>query len=70
MNPCDPGTGQRFGANVVSAISNKGHLSFRVFKEKFVAKVFIDFLQRLIRQSKGQKIILILDGTPCTAPRR
>ncbi len=35
-----------------------------MFKEKFVAAVFIDFLNRLIRQSKGQKIILILDGHP------
>ena len=34
--PVIEGTGQRFGANVISAISNKGHLSFRVFKEKFV----------------------------------
>ena len=49
---------------MISAISNKGQLSFRVFKEKFVAKGFIDFLHRLIRQSKGQKIILILDGHP------
>ena len=49
---------------MISAISNKGHLSFRVFKEKFVADVFIDFLHRLTRQSKGQKIILILDGHP------
>jgi transposase len=62
--PVIQGTGQRFGANVISAISNKGHLSFRVFKEKLVAAVFIDFLNRLIRQSKGQKIILILDGHP------
>jgi transposase len=62
--PVITGTGQRFGANVISAISNKGHLQFRVFKEKFVAAVFIDFLARLIRQSKGQKIILILDGHP------
>jgi len=62
--PVIEGTRQRFGANVISVISNKGHLSFRVFKEKFVAKVFIDFLHRLIRQSKGQKIILILDGHP------
>ena len=64
QTPVIEGTGQRFGANVISAISNKGHLSFRVFKEKFVAAVFIDFLNRLIRQSKGQKIILILDGHP------
>jgi len=64
QTPVVEGTGQRFGANVISAISNKGHLSFRVFKEKFVVGVFIDFLHRLIRQSTGQKIILILDGHP------
>jgi transposase len=64
QTPVIEGTGQRFGANVISAISNKGHLSFRVFREKFVAAVFIDFLSRLIRQSEGQKIILILDGHP------
>ena len=62
--PVIEGTGQRFGANVISAISNKGRLQFRVFKEKFVAAVFIDFLHRLIRQGKGQKITLILDGHP------
>jgi hypothetical protein len=49
------GTGQRFGANVISAISNKGHLSFRVFKEKFVAAVFIDFLQRLTVRTKDRR---------------
>lgn len=64
QTPVIEGTGQRFGTNVISAISNKGHLQFRVFKEKFIAKVFIDFMGRLIRQSKGQKIILILDGHP------
>jgi hypothetical protein len=70
QTPVIEGTGQRFGTNVISAISNKGHLSFRVFKEKFVAAVFIDFLHRLTRQSRGQKIILILEGTPCTAQKR
>ena len=68
--PVIEGTGQRFGANVISAISNKGHLQFRVFKEKFVAAVFIDFLGRLLRQSKGQKIILILDGHPVHRSRK
>jgi transposase len=68
--PVIEGTGQRFGANVISAISNKGHLSFRVFKEKFVAAVLIDFLHRLIRQSKGQKIVLILDGHPVHRSRK
>jgi transposase len=58
------GTGQRFGANVVSAISNQGHLQFMVFKKAFIAKVFIEFLTRLVRQANGQKVILILDGHP------
>jgi transposase len=68
--PVIEGSGQRFGANVISAISNKGHLQFRVFKEKFAAAVMIDFLARLIRQSKGQKIILILDGHPVDRARK
>src|SRR5262249_16232019 len=53
-----------FGANVLSAISNKGYLQFTVFKQRFTAPVFIDFLARLVRQANGQKIILILDGHP------
>jgi transposase len=62
--PVIEGTGQRFGANVISAISNKGHLQFRVFKQRFTTPVFIDFLPRLVRQADEQKIILILDGHP------
>jgi len=64
QTPVVEGTGQRFGANVVSVISNKGHLQFMVFKQRFIAAVFIEFLTRLLRQAKGQKIILILDGHP------
>ena len=32
------GRGQRFGANVISAISNKGRLQFSVFKARFTAR--------------------------------
>jgi len=64
QTPVVEGTGQRFGANVVSVISNKGHLQFMVFKQRFIAAVFIEFLTRLLRQAKEQKIILILDGHP------
>jgi transposase len=64
QTPVIEGTGQRFGANVVSVISNKGHLQFMVFKQRFIAAVFVEFLTRLVRQAKGQKIILILDGHP------
>lgn len=64
QTPIVPGTGQRFGANVISAISNKGQLQFSVFKQRFTTPVCIDFFGRLIRQAGGQKIILILDGHP------
>src|SRR5215218_5702901 len=64
QTPLVQGTGQRFGANVISAISNKGRLQFRVFKQRFTAAVLIDFLARLVRQAGGQKLILILDGHP------
>lgn len=35
-----------------------------VFTQRFIAKVFIEFLTRLVRQAAGQKLILILDGHP------
>jgi len=64
QTPVVAGTGKRFGANVVSAISNQGHLQFMVFKHRFVARVLIEFLRRLILAAAGQKVILILDGHP------
>lgn len=56
-------TGQRFGCSMISAITNRGHLVFRVFHGTFGAALFVDFLQRLRRQSTG-KVYLIVDGHP------
>ena len=56
-------SGQRFGCNMISAISNRGRLLFRVFQDEFRAPVFIDFLKRLLRQIP-QKVFLIVDGHP------
>ena len=56
-------TGQRFGCNMISAITNKGALAFMVFEGKFKASVFVTFLQRLLKQVAG-KIYLIVDGHP------
>jgi transposase len=56
-------TGQRFGCNVISAISNLGKLFFRVFRGRFVTKVYLDFLKRLLRHAK-RKVFLIADGHP------
>ena len=56
-------TGQRFGCNMISAITNKGGLSFMVFQGKFKAPVFVTFMQRLLKQVAGN-IYLIVDGHP------
>ena len=60
--PVVKSTGQRFSLNMISAISNKGHLQFMLI-DKFNGDVFIDFLQRMIRYSK-QKIFYVTDGHP------
>ena len=61
--PVIPGTGRRFGCNMISAITNRGRLNFMVFKERFSADVFGAFLKRLVRQAK-HKVFLIVDGHP------
>ncbi|MEP6959252.1 MAG: IS630 family transposase [Nitrospirota bacterium] len=56
-------TGQRFGCNMISAITNKGGLAFMVFQGKFTTPVFVAFMQRLLKQATGN-IYLIVDGHP------
>lgn len=56
-------TGQRFGCNMISAITNRGYLAFMVFHGKFDARLFVSFMQRLIKQATT-KIYLIVDGHP------
>jgi transposase len=55
-------TGNRFKANMISAISNKGVLRFMIY-ERFNSETFIKFLTRLVERSE-RKIILIVDGHP------
>lgn len=63
QTPLIRATGQRFGCNMISAITNKGSLAFMVFEGKFHAAMFTKFLGRLLRQASG-KICLIVDGHP------
>ena len=63
QTPVIPGTGQRFGCNMISAITNLGHLSFQVFEGSFKVKVFLGFLTRLVKQAT-RKVFLIVDGHP------
>lgn len=63
QTPVVPGTGQRFGCNMISTVTNLGTLCFMVFRERFTARVFIRFLRRLVRQAR-RKVFLIVDGHP------
>jgi transposase len=54
-------TGKRFRVNMISTVTNKGTLRFMLFEESFTAKVFINFLKRLIKNSPT-KIFLIVDN--------
>jgi transposase len=62
QTPVVKSTGQRFSLNMISAISNKGHLQFMVI-DRFNGDVFIDFLKRMIRYSR-EKIFFVTDGHP------
>jgi transposase len=66
QTPVIPGTGQRFGCNMISALTNRGQLNFMIFKERFTTRVFLAFLRRLIRQPalRQRKGFLIVDGHP------
>jgi transposase len=63
QTPVILGTGQRFRCNMISALTNRGRLGFMVFKERFTAKKFIEFLRRLVRHA-GRMVYLIVDGHP------
>jgi transposase len=56
-------TGQRFSLNMISAISNRGHLQFMILDGRFNGEVFITFLKQMIKYSR-QKIFFITDGHP------
>lgn len=61
--PVIPGTGKRFGCNMISAVTNRGQLNFMVFKCRFETDIFLGFLKRLIRQAE-RKVFLIIDSHP------
>lgn len=63
QTPVIPGTGRRFGCQIISSITNRGTLRFMVFKKRFNTKVFIAFLKQLIK-SADRKVYLIVDRHP------
>jgi hypothetical protein len=62
--PVVMGTGQRFRCNMISSITNRGRLAFMIFHQRFMARVFLNFLGRLVRLTRKtkRKVFLIVDG--------
>lgn len=56
-------TGQRFSLNMISAISNKGHLQFMIIDGRFNSEVFETFLRQMIKYGRD-KIYFVTDGHP------
>jgi len=69
QTPITKGTGKRFKANMIAAVSNTGTLRFRVFEERFTGPLFLDFLKRLVKDNQGRKAIVIVDGHPAHRAR-
>jgi len=55
-------TGKVFGCNIISAITNQGHLCFMVYEGSFNAAMFKDFMERLLLEAPDRKVFLILDN--------
>mgnify|MGYP001558769358 CR=1 FL=1 len=49
--------------NMISAISNKGHLQFMILEGRFNGEVFETYLKQLIKYRR-QKIFFVTDGHP------
>ncbi len=56
-------TGARFSMQMISAITARGKMKFMTHKGKVNAKVFCEFLKRLMHNA-ANKIFLIVDGHP------
>jgi len=63
QTPLVKATGARFSLNMISAVNAQGQFRFMTVKGGVTARVFRDFLKRLI-MGADKKIILVVDGHP------
>jgi transposase len=61
--PVVASTGDRFGVNLISAVTAKGALRFAAYQGSLNGPVFIDFCRRLLHDTAGP-VFLVLDGHP------
>lgn len=63
--PVVAATGKRFSINLISAISPRGALRFRVVEGSVTGEVFAGFVQRLLEDTpEPEKVFLVVDGHP------
>jgi transposase len=55
-------TGQKFSTSMITAVSNRGLMRFKLHEGALIGAIFIDFMTRLVRDAK-QKVFLIV-GDP------
>ena len=67
--PVIPKTGRPFGFSIISAITNQGSLRFMAFRGRFLTDLFLNFLERLVKDV-GRKLYLIVDSHPVHKAQR
>jgi transposase len=63
LTPVVAATGDRFGVNLISAVTARGKLRFAAYEGSLNGPVFIDFCRRLLHDTPGP-VFLVLDGHP------
>src|SRR3954453_17789799 len=55
--------GKRFSQSMISSLTNQGKLRFMIYEGAIKAPIFLNFLQRLIREA-ARKLFVIVDNLP------
>jgi transposase len=55
--------GKRFSYSMISSLTNQGKLRFMIYEGAIKAPIFLDFLQRLVREA-ARKLFVIVDNLP------
>ena len=63
QTPIMRAAGQRFGCNMISAITNRGYLASMLFHGKFDGRPFVQFMHHLLQRATGT-VYLIVEGRP------
>ena len=69
QTPIVEATGQRYGMNIISAISPRGDMRFMTVEGRMNVGKFIEFLKRLLHNAE-RPVFLIVDGHPSHRARK